>query len=303
MIRVRENGASLAMTLDCNSRYVAADPYVGAQAALAEAVRNVSVVGARPLAISDCLNFGNPEKGEVMWQFSRSVDGLADACRFFKTPVISGNVSFYNDTRGESVPPTPVVALVGLIEPGAPCVGAGMPDDGEIILLGSPASNLDCSEYLFLRTGLTGAGPPPVDLEAEAAASGLCRALIADRLVLAAHDVSDGGLAVALAEMCLIGNRGAEVELGSIGRIDVALFGEGGPRILVVTDAANVGAVQDRAGKAGVPCERVGHTGGQRLKVAAGSNLAAPATLIDAELGALRSGWDTRLDEIAVADH
>ncbi|MFP6626665.1 MAG: phosphoribosylformylglycinamidine synthase subunit PurL [Deltaproteobacteria bacterium] len=298
VVRVRENGAALAMTTDCNSRYVSLDPCLGAQHAVAEAVRNVSVTGATPLAISDCLNFGNPEKPEVMWQFSRAVDGIAEACRAFDVPVISGNVSFYNDTRGASIPPTPVVAMVGLIEKAESSVGAALGGPGQLIyLLGDGLPELEGSEYLQLRHGLTGNRPPTLDLEAEVLTSRLCRDLIGRGLVYAAHDVADGGVAVALAEMCINGDTGVRADLPALagdGRIDTALFGEGGCRILLAIDSQNATAVEAAAETASLGCSRVGISGGEHVTVAV-----AGRVLIDLGLDGLKQGWQAALGDIA----
>jgi phosphoribosylformylglycinamidine synthase len=301
VLRVRETGGALAMTLDCNARYVALDPYVGTQHAVAEAVRNVAAVGARPAALSDCLNFGSPEKPTIMWQFARSIDGMAAACAVFGTPVISGNVSFYNDTLGESIPPTPVVAMVGLITDATRVATSGFKRAGDIVyLLGGGKPELDASEYLDLRHGQTGDRPPHIDLDAEKRLADLCVALIEARLVDTAHDVSDGGLAVALAEMCLAGSEklGARLSAGVVERVDVALFGESGCRMIVAVDQKRAERLEHLAAQAGVPAEQIGVTGGDRLLIErAGGGGRAP--LVDVEVAALFAAYERTLPRVA----
>jgi phosphoribosylformylglycinamidine synthase subunit PurL len=298
VIRVRETGGALALTCDCNSRWVALDPYVGSQHAVAEAARNVYVTGAKPLAISDCLNFGSPEKPEVMWQFSRAIDGMGDACRAYDIAVISGNVSFYNDTQGASIPPTPTVALVGIAADARRTARAAFPGEGAaILLLGAGEPELNGSEYLAQRHGKTGDRPPAIDLSAERRLGELCSDLIAEGLVASAHDVSDGGLAVALTEMGLASRTGCRVEIDARGRADVALFGESGCRILVAVDAAQAASLEARAASVGVACRRLGTSGGKSIRIAAGGKV-----LVDANLEQLRQGWDATLPAISHAD-
>ncbi len=296
VIRVRETGGALAMTCDCNSRYVKLDPYVGTQHAMAEAVRNIAVKGGKPLAVSDCLNFGNPEKPEVMWQFSQAIDGMAEACEIFDCPVISGNVSFYNDTRGESIPPTPVVAMVGLVRDCEKVISGALAAKGwGLYLLGGGVAEFNASEYLALRFGLCGARPPALDLRAELRTSTLCRELIEKGMLRAAHDVADGGLAVALAEMCMAGGCGCEVSLDYRDRADLALFGESGCRIIVAVDEAGAAELGAAAEAAGVALARLGASGGSRLRIASKDG----AVLIDAGLSELRDCWEATIPAIA----
>ncbi len=288
VLRVRETGGALAMTLDCNSRYVALDPYVGTQHAVAEALRNIAAVGGRAVALSDCLNFGNPEKPTVMWQFARAIDGMAAACAVFGTPVVSGNVSFYNDTLGESIPPTPVVAMVGLIADASRIATAGFKRTGDVVyLLGGGEPELVGSEYLYLRHGLTGERPPRLDLEAEKRLADLCVRLIEQGVADTAHDVSEGGLAVALAEMCMAGiSIGCRVDLEVGGRTDQALFGESGARIVVAVTERQAEPLERLATEAGVSAERLGTTGGNRLVLGRPGG-AAGAVPIDVEIAEL----------------
>ncbi len=298
VVRVRENGAALAVTTDCNARYVKLDPFVGAQHAVAEAARNVAVVGARPLAISDCLNFGNPEKPEVMWQFSRAVDGISEACRRFDTPVISGNVSFYNETRGSSIPPTPVIAMVGLIEDSDHVARTHFENSGQIVcLLGGGRAELHGSAYVAELRKRNGGRPPRIDLDAEVALCRLCADLVADGRVTCAHDVSEGGLAIAVAEMCFASpGIGADLELEPCERLDRALFGESACRIVIAVDEDDLPSIESDARAAVVALRRVGRTGGNRLRIAIDGR---PAPCIDIPVETLRGSWRDALADIA----
>ena len=300
VVRVRETGGALAMSTDCNSRYVSLDPFVGTQHAVAEAARNVYVTGARPLAISDCLNFGSPEKPHVMWQFSRAIDGMAEACRAFDIAVISGNVSFYNDTQGASIPPTPTVSLVGLVADARRTARIALPGEGcEILLLGDGEPVLEGSEYLAFRHGRTGDRPPVIDLAGERRTGELCADLIAEGIVGCAHDVADGGLAVAVTEMCFAADIGADLAIDAGARADVALFGESGCRILVAVAPAQAATVRERAAAAGVACRLLGSSGGSTLRIRDHKD---GAVFVDVALGRLRSGWEATLPAIAHAD-
>ncbi len=296
LVRVRETGAGLALTTDCNSRYVDLDARVGAAHAVAEAVRNVAVTGAKPLAISDCLNFGNPEKPDVMGQFADAIEGMAEACRVFDAPVISGNVSFYNDTRGHSIPPTPVVALVGLCKDASATAVSGFRSEGEsIYLLGDGRPEFGGSAYLALCHGQAGDRPPVVDLEGERKLSWLCADIIADGLVSCAHDVAEGGLAVALAEMCLTGQGpGCTVDTEWRERSDLALFGESGCRILLTVAPERAADLEKAAAEAGVGCRRLGSTGGNAVSIKDGDQ-----TVLQVEIQQLRDSWEATLPAIA----
>ncbi len=295
VIRVRETGGALAMTTDCNARWVWLDPYAGAAHAVAEGVRNLAAVGARPLGASDCLNFGSPEKPEVMWEFSSAIDGMAEACRRFEAPVISGNVSFYNDTRGRSIPPTPTVSLVGLIED-ADCVARiAFGGEGEVLcLLGGGDPDLNGSEYLSWKHGRTGDRVPKLDLDAEKKTAETCVAMIGSRGLRTAHDIGDGGLAVALAEMCLLSGFGATVDIPGLGRDDLTLFGESGARYLLACSEGKAAEFEALAAAAGVPLRRIGRTGGDRLAIAVDGR-----PLVDLDLGRLGEGWASTLERIS----
>ena len=272
VLRLREIPKALALAVDGNGRTAWLDPYTGGAMAVAEACRNVAVSGATPLAITDCLNFGNPQKPEVYYQLEECVRGMADACRALGVPVVSGNVSLYNETQGEAVYPTPVVGAVGLLDDARNALGAAFSSEGDAVLLlgASPADDgsLAGSEYLALEHG-TVAGKPSIDLDAEARLQRLLVALARERLLHSAHDCSDGGLAVALAESAVLGNVGfAGMGGWPDGRWDAALFGEAASRAVVSCTEANVARVEAVAREAGVPCARLGATGGARFTIA-----------------------------------
>jgi phosphoribosylformylglycinamidine synthase II len=295
VVRVRETGGALAMSCDCNARWVWLDPRAGAAHAVAEGVRNLAAVGARPLAASDCLNFGSPEKPEVMWEFSSAIDGLAEACTAFDAPVISGNVSFYNDTRGRSIPPTPTVSMVGLIDDSSKVATIGFGGVGERIwLLGNGEPELTASEFLYWHHGKTGDQVPRLDLEAERQASQVCVALIADHGLRTAHDVGEGGISVALAEMCFTAGIGAQVDLPAGPRADVALFGESGSRYLIAAPESASQAIEAAAAASSVRIFALGRTGGSSLCISQDGNV-----LVDADIADLAEGWRTTFSDIA----
>jgi phosphoribosylformylglycinamidine synthase subunit PurL len=258
LVRVKGTDKFLAFTTDCNGRHVAADPRVGTAGQVAEAARNLACVGAEPLGLSDCLNFGNPQIPEIMWQFAESVAGMGEACRALSIPVVSGNVSLYNQTDDRAILPTPGIAMVGLLEGAVPDVVARFPVGGlEVALLGAGESGwLGASAYLKVVYELEVGGPPPVDYAAEGALHARVRDLVRRGVVRVAHDVSDGGLGVAMAELCL-GGVGGHFMLPGHGRSDARLWGEDHGRVLVAYDPAR---------RAEVGGEVLGVTGGDRLR-------------------------------------
>jgi phosphoribosylformylglycinamidine synthase len=283
----------VALATDCNSRFCFLDPYEGARLAVAECYRNLSAVGAEPLAVTDCLNFGNPERPENMWQLVEAIRGLGDACRALETPVVSGNVSLYNDTDGKSIKPTPTVGMVGLIARAADAVGQAFSldekDEGvAIALLGINTDEIGGSEYLARIHGRVAGRPPKLDLAREAAVGKACRALVAAHLLRSAHDCSEGGLAVALAESCISGAHpvGANIRLDDDLRADLLLFGEAPSRIVISYPAAREADVRATVEKAGAPFTRLGLVGGTRLVIAARSG-----TLVDVPVADLRRAW------------
>ncbi|HEX6837355.1 MAG TPA: phosphoribosylformylglycinamidine synthase subunit PurL [Polyangia bacterium] len=263
----------LALKTDCNSRFVALDPYEGARLAVAECYRNVSTVGAEPLAVTDCLNFGNPERPEVMWQLVEAIRGLGDACRALATPVVSGNVSLYNETEGRAVKPTPTIGMVGLIANAADAVGPAFQPDCAVALLGVNTDEIGGSEYLDVVHGQQAGAPPKLDLAREAAVGKACRAMIAARLLASSHDCSEGGLAVALAESCIQPARpaaplvGATIKLDDALRPDLLVFGEAPSRIVISFPPEREAEVRAIAERAGAPMTVIGATGGKRLTI------------------------------------
>ncbi len=271
VLRIKDSRRGLALSTDGNGRLCFLDPHRGGAIAVAEACRNVSCVGAEPIALTDCLNFGNPERAEVYYQLEWCVRGIGDACRALDVPVVSGNASLYNETRGEAIYPTPVVGVLGLIDDvrniATPAFG-----EGEIaVLLGQGelrgrARDLSGSEYLELVHGLV-AGRPRIDLERERRVQALCRRAIRERWVAHAHDCSDGGLAVALAEACIAGGVGFRGDLNLKGRWDAALFGEAQSRILVSARSERLAALKRLAEEMDVPMVVLGIMGGKRFLV------------------------------------
>jgi phosphoribosylformylglycinamidine synthase len=259
IVRVKGNGRALAMTSDVNPLYCFLDPYEGGKQAVAEAARNVAVSGGRPVAITDCLNFGSPERPEIMWQFAECIRGISDACRFLETPVVSGNVSFYNETEGRAVYPTPTVGMVGICE--NPGCGLQFPEAGlDVVLLGSTADELGGSEWAQLRLASPPPPPPRVSLERERALIECLLSLHEHRAIRSAHDLANGGLAVALAE-CATDGIGCHVDLaGHADDIDAValLFSESQARAVVGT--ARVDDVLRIAREHGVPARRIGRT-------------------------------------------
>jgi phosphoribosylformylglycinamidine synthase len=258
----------LALAVDCNPRWCWLDPYAGAVAAVAEAARNVACTGARPLALTNCLNFGNPEKPEIMWEFAEGTRGLGDAAVALGTPVVSGNVSFYNETSGRAIYPTPTIAMVGLLEDWGRHAVSHFPAEGlAVILLGENREELGGSEWMALRRGLEAGHPPVVDLEHERRLAGLLGEGVREGRIRSAHDVTDGGLAVALAECAFTGPTriGAEIVLADTIRPDALLFGESTGRVIATT--AEPDALLALARERGIPAQRIGSTGGSRLEI------------------------------------
>jgi phosphoribosylformylglycinamidine synthase len=253
---------------DCNARFVALDPYTGTQLALAEAYRNVAASGAVPVAVTNCLNFGSPEDPHVMWQFQQAVRGLADGCAQLGIPVTGGNVSFYNQTGNRPILPTPVVGVLGVIDDVARRVRCGFTRDGDaIVLLGETRDELGGSEWAHVAHGHLGGRPPAVNLDAERRVARLIAAAAADGFLTGAHDLSDGGLAQALVESCLVGGRGATVDLAPGLDPFVALFAESAGRVLVTVPPDRVVPLLVSAAASNVPAQPLGTTGGPDLVI------------------------------------
>lgn len=269
-----ESGLGVAVSTDCNGRFGRLDPYAGAQLALAESYRNVATSGALPLAVTDCLNFGSPEDPGVMWQFQQAIGGLFDACLELGIPVTGGNVSFYNQTGETAIHPTPVVGVLGVIDDVATSVSSGFAAKGEIVLLlGETRDELDGGEWAHALHGHLGGTPPVVDLAAEKALASFFVDAVRRGVLASSHDLSDGGLAVALAESALTGGTGASVDLAPVLDRDgidafTALYSESTARALVtVRSEADLATVVGIAQTHGVPIARLGTTDGDRLKV------------------------------------
>ena len=284
VLRIKDTGQAIAVAIDGNGRQCFLDPYRGAQMVVAEVTRNLSCVGAEPLALTDCLNFGNPERPEIYHQLEQSIRGMARACRALGVPVVSGNASLYNESQGTAIYPTPIVGGLGLLEDVRRHCGSGFPEEGlTVVLLGASqltarASDLAGSEYLNTVHGMV-RGRPRIDLALERRVQSFCRSLISDGLARSAHDCSDGGLAVALAECCILGD-GRIGGAGSVGfvasdemsrsipaRWDAALFGEAASRIVISVDAADVYRIIAAAETAGVPATISGRTVGNSLRI------------------------------------
>jgi phosphoribosylformylglycinamidine synthase subunit PurL len=268
VIRVdEEGGLGVAMSTDGNGRWCKLDPYLGAQLALSEAYRNVAVTGARPLAVTDCLNFGSPEDPDVMWQFAETTRGLADACLEMGVPVTGGNVSFYNQTADAPINPTPVIGVLGVIDDVTRRTPM-TPGDGQVLLLlGETRDEVGGSEWAHVVHGHLGGLPPQPDLAAEMRLAGLLESGSRDRLLGAAHDVSDGGLAQCLVEMSLAAGVGARVVLPE-GDPFTLLFSETVARVVVSVDERYVDAVLSLCAAREVPAIRIGQVGGDALEVA-----------------------------------
>lgn len=268
IIRLPETGQGIAVTVDGNSRLVYLDPYLGGMSAVAEATRNLACVGARPLGITDGLNFGNPERPEVYWQFRRAIEGIAEACRALQVPVVGGNVSFYNEVAGKAIYPTPVVGAVGLLEnPGISCQIAFNRSSDIIYLLGSSRVSLGGSLYVKICHHRVAGTPAEIDLKLERLLQEMLYQAIRQQILSSAHDLSEGGLAVTLAECCLQGNTGASVSLSGGTCPRTALFGEGPSRVLVSVHPDKQEKLQDLAKEYKIPLTKLGQVGGHRLVI------------------------------------
>jgi len=271
VLRVKGTEKGIALTVDGNSRYCYLDPYVGGALAVAEAARNLACVGARPIGLTDCLNFGSPENPEVMWQFSQVIKGMRDACIALNVPVVSGNVSFYNETDGVPIYPTPTVGMVGLLTKVRRVVTPWFKTTGDlVVLLGRTREELGGSEYLKIVHKLVKGMPPWIDLRFEHAVQQCCREAINKGIVRSAHDVSDGGLAVALAECCICGPEkplGVRIEMREMIRGDAGLFSESQSRIVVSLQEKNLSELRAIAAKGNVPLQVLGTVGGTRFMI------------------------------------
>lgn len=303
VIRVKETRRSLAMSLDCNSRYCQLNPREGAKLAVAESARNVVCSGARPIAVTNCLNFASPERPEMMWAFSETIDGMAEACRAFETPVTGGNVSFYNETEGKGIYPTPVIGMLGVIEDTKHITTQWFKEVGDVVLLlGVTGNDLGASELLSDLTGETAGAVPRINLEAEKKVQQVCLTAIQEELVSSAHDCAEGGLAVALAESCFSSygrnDIGAKIDLTEHAKLsglnsDLALlFAESPSRILLSVKPEKVEKLKELAQQAGVACAVIGEVGGENLTIASNGE-----DLINESVAMLESVWRSALPQ------
>ena len=310
VVRIKETRRALAMSLDGNGRYCAANPREGAKLLVAESARNVVCVGARPIAITNCLNFASPERPEVMWSFSEVIDGMAEACRAFNTPVISGNVSFYNETEGRGILPTPVIGMVGLMEDVRRVVQPGFKQEGDVIaLLGTTQDDLSISEYAASVAGISTADMiangkvPELDLKRELAVQQACLEAAEAGLLVSAHDCADGGLAVALAESCFssLGKDaiGADVDLAEGGTLShtALLFSESPSRILISFGRGAIEAIRQICETHNAPLAILGKVGGSQLRIVVNSE-----QLIAADIADLESTWSNSLSKSLKAE-
>ena len=288
MLRVKGTRLGIAVTTDCNARYCHLDPHLGAQLAVAEAARNIIATGARPLAVTDCLNFANPDRPEVFWELEEAIAGLAYACRALEVPVVSGNVSLYNDSNGESaIYPTPVVGMVGVIDDYGKRLGAALRAEGDFVLLiGSSHNDLGGSEYLKVEHGHVAGRPPALDLTRERAVNRLILSAAQSGYLHSAHDCADGGMLIALAECCLLGGIGVRcpaVRPEPPLRLDAAFFGESPSRYIVSVPSRAMPEMQSLARRHNVELSLLGLAGGDVVEFEGQLKIS---------LGELRVAWE-----------
>jgi phosphoribosylformylglycinamidine synthase len=301
VVRVKGTNRALAMSVDGNGRYCLLDPRQGARLAVAEAARNVACAGALPIGATNCLNFGNPERPEIMWQFAEAVAGLGDACRALGTPITGGNVSLYNETDGRAVLPTPVVGVVGVLEDASRVITRVFPAEGlDVILLGRNPGELGGSEYLKTMFGMIRGVPPDIDLERERRLQQLLVDAIAAGRIRSAHDCAEGGFAVTLAECCFEGGGfGASVSIlaaasdGGVDRLAATLFGESASRVIVSAEPGHTAAVLDAAAQAEISAARIGRTGGSSIRIEVDG-----AVTIDCPVAEAEARWSTALSQV-----
>lgn len=298
VLRIKDTQKAVAISVDCNSRYCYLDPYEGAAIAVAEACRNVVCSGAKPIGLSNCLNFGNPEKPEIMWQFQQAVEGMGDACRFFDIPVVSGNVSLYNETKGEAIYPTPTIAVVGLIEDQNRIMTQGFKKSGDqIALIGFTMEELGGTEYLKIMFDRSEGKPPVLDRKHEKQVQDFCWELIQKGFISSAHDCSEGGLAIAVAESCFsYGGQtlGATLTLESTLRNDTLFFGETQSRIIISFPEERINEIEDLAMTFPVDFSLIGKVGGSHFTVTVNEE-----EVIKQEINILKEIWKTSLGSYA----
>jgi phosphoribosylformylglycinamidine synthase len=291
VVRVKGTNTALAMSVDGNGRYCQLDPRRGTQLALAEAARNVACAGGLPIGATNCLNFGNPERPEIMWQFAEAIAGLVDACETLEIPITGGNVSLYNETDGKPILPTPVLGVVGLIEDASRVRGRAFPAAGlEIVLLGEDHGELGGSEYVKMVSGLVRGRAPDIDLGIERELQRLLVDLAARGLTQSAHDCAEGGVAVTIAECCFgTGGIGADVTIDlapanrGIDRLAATLFGESASRVVLAVDPRDLDEVLDSAERFGINAVQIGRTGGDVLRIRVGRDVVVECAVAEAE--------------------
>jgi phosphoribosylformylglycinamidine synthase len=269
VVLAKGTGKALAMTVDCNSKYVFADPYKGAMIAVSEAARNIVCSGGEPIGVTNCLNFGNPYDPEVYYQFVKSVEGMGAACRKFNTPVTGGNVSFYNQNPDGPVFPTPTIGMVGIVEDMKNRMTLDFKSEGDtIVLLGTQRNDIGSSEYLNKIKGVAHSSAPHFELEEEFALQQLVAQLIKDHSIESAHDISEGGLIVTLLEAAYFNNKGFEVSSNNSSlRKDAYWMGEAQSRVVVTCKAATIATIEAAAAKAGVEITVMGKVTNGVVKV------------------------------------
>lgn len=284
ILKIKGSKRGIAFTTDGNGRYCYLDPFVGGEIAVAEAARNLSCKGALPMAVTDNLNFGNPEKEEIFWQLEESVKGISEACRALETPVISGNVSLNNESNGEAIYPTPIIGMAGVIEDCEQFCTMPFKNDGDlIVLIGENKEEIGGSEYLKIFHNLEKGLPPQIDLSLEKSVQDACRESIQAGIISSAHDCADGGLAVTLAECCITGKKGAKVEINNTKiRNDALLFGETQSRIVVSLSVKNMDSLKEIANKYEAPIQILGKVEGDSLKI---------KNLIDIKVEQVKKAW------------
>ncbi|MFD3261143.1 phosphoribosylformylglycinamidine synthase subunit PurL [Paenibacillus lentus] len=288
VVTIRGTRKGLAMTTDCNGRFVYLDPEVGGRIAVSEAARNVVCSGAEPLAITDNLNFGSPEKPDIFWQMEKAVDGMAEACRVLDAPVIGGNVSLYNENAKGAIYPTPVVGMVGLVHDTDHITTQGFKAEGDVVfLLGETFAELGGSEFQAVVHGVTEGRPPALDLNVEKKLLDSVLAAIQKDLVQSAHDLSEGGLAVALAESCISGSLGAKVDFATELRPDLALFSESQSRILLSATPDKAAELEQLIASYGVPVQKIGQVTGDKLEISVGAR-----SVLNRPVSELKQDWE-----------